>query len=209
MKTFAVTICTGLLAAGLMSAQEVQRFTIDFGGGFTEPVGATGRNLDIGWNVGGGAGINFNNYVGAKIDVAFNDFGINSGTLNAIGVPGGDVHIFSATLDPIVHLNPKGPVDFYLIGGGGIYHQYQEFTAPTTATVTGFDPFFGFFPVNVAANQVLSSYSVNKPGVDGGAGVAFGTRWHVKVFAEARYNRIFMSNGYHTDYVPVTFGFRW
>jgi hypothetical protein len=29
-----------------------------------------------------------------------------------------------------------------------------------------------------------------------------------QVFAEARYNRIIMGQ-FHTDYVPVTFGFRW
>jgi NAD(P)-dependent dehydrogenase (short-subunit alcohol dehydrogenase family) len=29
------------------------------------------------------------------------------------------------------------------------------------------------------------------------------------MLAEARYNRIFMGNNQHTDYVPVTFGFRW
>jgi hypothetical protein len=28
-------------------------------------------------------------------------------------------------------------------------------------------------------------------------------------YAEARYNRICMNNNLHTDYVPVTFGFRW
>jgi NAD(P)-dependent dehydrogenase (short-subunit alcohol dehydrogenase family) len=29
------------------------------------------------------------------------------------------------------------------------------------------------------------------------------------MLAEARYNRIFMGNNQHTDYIPVTFGFRW
>jgi len=29
-----------------------------------------------------------------------------------------------------------------------------------------------------------------------------------QIFAEARYHRIFMGNG-HTDYLPVSFGFRW
>jgi hypothetical protein len=57
-------------------------------------------------------------------------------------------------------------------------------------------------------NQVVSSYSVNKPGIDAGMGIAFDTKWHGKIFAEARYNRIFMGP-FHTDYVPVTFGFRW
>ena len=116
--------------------------------------------------------------------------------------------MFSATLDPIVHLNPKGHFDLYLTGGGGLYHRYQEFTQPSVQVTTGFDPFFGFYPVAVPVTQVLGSYSVNKFGVDAGAGVAMGTKWHGKIFAEAKYNRIFMGN-FHTDYVPVTFGFRW
>lgn len=56
--------------------------------------------------------------------------------------------------------------------------------------------------------MVAASYSVNKPGVDVGAGVEFGSKWHGNFFAEARYNRIY-TNPFPTDYVPVTFGFRW
>ena len=56
--------------------------------------------------------------------------GVNPSTLANIGVPGGRMSVFSATLDPIVHLNPKGHVDFYVTGGGGLFHRYQEFTAP-------------------------------------------------------------------------------
>jgi Outer membrane protein beta-barrel domain len=209
MRFLILTTGVGLALAGLANAQEVQRFSFGVGAGFTEAVGNTGRNLDTGWNVGGGAGINFSRYVGAMIDVNYNRFGINSGTLNALGFPGGDVGIFSATLDPIVHLTPNKHFDVYLIGGGGMYRQNQEFTAPTISTVTGFNPFFGFFAANVPATQILASNSVVKPGVDGGVGIAFGTKWHGKFFAEARYNRIFMNNDQHTDFVPVTFGFRW
>jgi len=118
------------------------------------------------------------------------------------------MHVFSATLDPIVHLNPHGHFDVYITGGGGIYHRYQDFTQPTTIVVNGYNPFFGFFPVAVPAQQVVQSYSVNKPGIDAGVGIAFGSMWHGKFFAEARWNRIF-TNYAHTDYVPVIFGFRW
>ena len=143
------------------------------------------------------------------VDLGYNSFGINSATLSNIGVPGGDVHVVSATLDPIVHLTPHSHFDVYIVGGGGMYRRQQDFTAPSTATFTGFDPFVGFFPVAAPATQILSSYSVIKPGVDIGAGVALGTRWHGKFFAEARYNRIYMGADRHTDYIPVTFGFRW
>lgn len=129
--------------------------------------------------MGGGAGYNFSQYVGAMIDVGYNSFGIDSAVLNNLGFP-----------------------------GGGVYHRNQDFTAPTVATITGFDPFFGFYPVNVPTTEILQSYSVTKPGIDAGAGIAFGTKWHGKFFAEARYHRIFIGN-LHTDYIPVTFGFRW
>jgi len=141
------------------------------------------------------------------VEFHYNDFGINSPTLANIGVPDGSAKLWSLTLNPVVHLNPhRGPVDVYLIGGGGLYHRTQEFTQPTTATVTGFDPFFGFFPVDVPASQVLASYSV-KPGVNGGMGISFGTKWNAKFYAEARYHRMFIGD-FHTDYVPVTFGVR-
>ncbi len=209
MNHLALASCLGMLLGGALTAQEVSPFSFQIGGGFTQPVGNTGRHLDEGWNIQGGAGYNFGPYVGAMIDLGFNSFGINSNTLANIGVPGGDLHVFSATLDPIVHLNPRGHVDMYITGGGGVYHRTQEFTQPSVATGLGFDPFFGFYSAAFPVTQVLASYSVTKPGVDFGAGIAFGTRWHGKIFAEARYNRIFMGNDRHTDYVPVAFGFRW
>jgi hypothetical protein len=95
--------CFGLLLAGLVSGQEVQRFSFEFGGGFTQPVGETGRHLDEGWNIRGGAGFNFSQYAGAMVQLDYNRFGINGTTLNGAGFPGGEVNVFSATLDPIVH----------------------------------------------------------------------------------------------------------
>lgn len=207
MKTLVIAASFGILALGVSSAQETSHFAFSVGGGFTTPVGNTGRYTDDGWNVGAGAGVNFNSYVGALIDVNYNSMGINSTTLSNIGVPGGGIHILSATLDPIVHLTPKAHFDLYVTGGGGLYHRQQDFTAPTEAIVPGFNPYFGFTGYAVQGTQVLSSYSSNKPGVDGGIGIAFGSKWHGKFFAEARYNRIF--NTYHSDYLPVTFGFRW
>lgn len=209
MKHLTLLSLLGILLTTPIMAQEGSRFSFDIGGGFTQPVGATGRHLDEGWNIQGGGGFNFSPYVGLMINASYNSFGINSATLKNIGVPAGDIHVFSATLDPVVHLAPHGHFDVYVIGGGGIYHRYQQFTQPTVASVVGFDPFFGFFPAAVPSTQILASYSVNKPGVNIGAGVAIGTKWHGKLFAEARYHRIFMGSERHTDYIPVSFGFRW
>jgi Outer membrane protein beta-barrel domain len=191
-----------------LPAQEHHLVIVDLGAGFTQPVGNTGRHLDAGWNIRGGVGLNFSSYLGALLQVDYNSFGINSTTLSNVGFPGGNVNVFSATVNPIVHLTPQKHFDFYLIGGGGLYRRTQEFTQPGVATGIGFDPFFGFYQYGVPTTQVLASYSVNKPGVNGGAGLALGSKWGGKFFAEARYHRIFTSDR-HTDYVPVSFGFRW
>jgi hypothetical protein len=66
-------------------------------------------------------------------------------------------------------------------GGVGIYHRYQEFTQPTVAYATGFDPFFGLFAFT--ANQVLASYSVNKPGIRLSIGPQFNKLQHYSVGA--------------------------
>lgn len=196
-----------VLALGAM-AQE-SRFTFGVGGGFTEPRGSVGSRVDRGWNVTGNAGVNFNRWVGGVVDVGFNRFGMNSTTTQTFGVPDGNVRIFSATLNPIIHLSPGRYADVYLIGGGGVYHTTQQFTAPSSAVVPVFDPFFGFYNAVVPATQVLSSSSLTKPGINGGIGFAVGTRWKAKVFAEARYHRIFRGNDRYLDYIPVSFGLRW
>jgi hypothetical protein len=206
MKTFSVFCGLVIMVPGAMIAQEAPHFTFGGGAGFTTPVSTTSRNLDTGWNIRGGAGINFTSHLGAMLNVGYDSMGVNTAALNNLGFGGGRMSVFSATIDPVVHLLPKGPVDFYVTGGGGYYRLNQDFTQPGVAVGSGFNPFFGFFPVAVPTNVIVSSYSVNKPGFDVGAGVSFGHKWGGKFFAEARYNRIFA--GTYTEYIPVTFGFR-
>lgn len=202
----------GLAALALsstLSAQEEKRVGYSVGGGWTQTVGNTGRHLDTGWNLTGSGGINFNRYLSTNLELGYNHFGINNSTLNRSGFPGGTFGIFSATVDPVVRLNPGHHVEAYVIGGGGYYHVTRQFTQPSIATFANFDPFFGFYNVTVPTTEVLDSYSINKPGVNIGMGFTVGTRWRGKFFAEARYNRIFTGNERHLDYVPVAFGFRW
>jgi hypothetical protein len=194
----------GFLFLGTLSAQEVSHFSFELGAGFTQPVGNTGRYLDTGWNIEGGVGYNFSNMLGVLGEVGYTQLGFNGATLGNLGYPGGGVNVFSATVDPIVHLTPRSHFDLYAIGGGGLYHWYENFSAPTGA-VTGFDT--GSFPVVIPDSG--DAYSVNKPGFNAGMGIAFGTKWHGKLFAEARYTHIFLNNNMRADYVPVTFGFRW
>ena len=205
------TLCC-LTGAALLGAQtaEPPRFTFDVGGGFTKPVGHLENRIDTGWNIQAGAGINLVPWLGVMGQFMYTESGLNGGFLQSIGQPDGNFRMWGFSLDPIVRFNPKGHVDFYLIGGPGIYRRTVEFTQPSIATVTAFDPFFGyFFPVNVPTNQVIGSFGTTKFGMNGGGGftVRVGSG-NAKLFAEARYIKMY-TQGTSTSILPVTFGIRY
>jgi hypothetical protein len=205
------TFClAGLLAALPLAAQNFNRFTFDIGGGFTSPVVHTDGRLNTGFNIMGGAGFNFSPSFGVLGEFGFNHLDLSNSTLNAAGVPAGSARIYSLTLDPVIRFNPRGRASAYIVGGGGYYRRTVEFTQPTTEIITAFDPFYGFFPAAVPANIVLGSFTQNKGGLNGGAGVSIRIRGdsNASFFAEARYHYVF-TTPVRTTILPVTFGFRW
>ncbi|SPF54415.1 conserved hypothetical protein [Candidatus Sulfopaludibacter sp. SbA4] len=146
------SICLPGTDSGRSHRARGARFTFSGGAGFTTPVGDAGSNLDTGWNIRGGAGVNFSPHLGVMLDLGYDSMGINTATLSNLGFAGGRLSVFSATIDPIVHLMPKGKVDVYVTGGGGYFRQNQDFSQPGVITGTGFNPFFGFYPVAVPTN---------------------------------------------------------
>ncbi len=165
-----------------------------FGVGFSSPVNPVAKRLDEGWNVTGGVGVT-NRWAGVMLDVMYNHFGLNRTGLQNAGAPNGNEKYWAVTIDPIVHVNQRGPVDFYITGGGGFYGQTTELDIPAVA--------FG------GGSNVEISHTIYKAGVNGGAGFAFNAAYHgrVKMFVEARYHHMFTS-GSGASFVPVTIGVR-
>jgi opacity protein-like surface antigen len=181
------------------------------GGGPTVPGKHAGRNFNTGFNLTAGVGYHPVRAFGVMAEFGFNNMNITDTALQRVGVPDGSGRIYSFTLNPMVHLNPNGRFDVYLIGGGGYYRRTIEFTQPSSAITTAFDPFYGiFFPVEVPTTTVLGSYSQNKGGINGGAGIAirFGEDTRSSFFAESRYHYIW-TTPVRTSMIPVTLGFRW
>lgn len=206
---FSVLGCLTALSITPLAAQEREDhvFTANVGGGLVMPAYGTGTRHDTGFNLTAGAGVNIKHF-GLLGEFMFNQMGINSTTLKSLQFPGGDTRIWAVTANPVIRFAPRGPVDFYLLGGPGVYHRHVEFTKPSVATFTGFDPFFGvFFPVAVPTNQVLLEYSTTKLGVNGGGGFNFRVGRNAKFYAEARYHQMYTRR--ITSFVPVTVGFRW
>jgi hypothetical protein len=169
-----------------------------FGVGFAAPVNPAARQLDTGWTLAGGVGIT-NRYIGVLLDATFADFGLNHTTLQNFGSRRGDQKYWAVTVDPTFHVNQRGPIDFYVSGGGGLYSQITDLRVGT-----------GFGGPFDSRGEFLYSNTLYKAGVNGGAGFAFniGDRHSpVKIFAEARFHHMF-THGAGASFIPVTVGVR-
>lgn len=201
----------GITISPMVLTAQGTGFTFDAGAGFTAPVQHLDSRTNFGYNIMGRAGYNFTPRFGLLGEFSYDELGLTPSYLATAGTPGGDIHTYSVTLQPMVHLKTGGRWGFYLTGGGGYYRRTFELTAPSLGQATIFDPFFGFFyPVVVPVTQVLSSRSQNKGGLNAGGGIEIrlsqGSRW--RLFAEARYEYIYTSPLF-TSFIPVTFGIRW
>lgn len=209
LRQFALITALILTFATIASAQgEEHKWTANVGAGFTPLVGALNKRLDNGWHVTFGGGYRPTSHFSIGAQVMYNGLGVSRGLLNEVGVPGGNAHLWAFTAEPRLRFaSSYHHVSPYLIGGVGYYRRVVEFTRPTIAAVTVFDPFFGFFPVFFPADQVIGR--VTRNGIGGSAGFGFeaGMRHGAKFFLEARYH--YASTGtIPTRMIPMTFGVR-
>lgn len=188
--------------------QPRHRWTGNFGGGYSPLLGDLHNDLNNGGHVSFGAGANLTNRLSLGAEVMYNAFGVSHRVLTEASVPAADAHLWVFTLEPRVDFAPERRMSAYIVGGVGYYRRVLEFTQPTVAPVTIFDPFFGFFNVLVPANQVLGT--IIRGGVGGNAG--FGIEWRLgdmgaKLFLESRFHYADTGN-VPTRIIPITVGIR-
>ncbi|WP_158943582.1 outer membrane beta-barrel protein [Granulicella sp. S190] len=185
------------------------KYTFVVGGGFTLPVGTTHSVLDTSWKIQGGVGRNFNKTFGVIAQFDYDNFGINTSTLNNLlaiynGPPifatdqngnplsqiGGSSHDWSFTLNPIFNYYTSDTKGAYVVVGAGFYHKTANITTPA---IEEEDTFFG--PVEFQANQTIDKYTSNAFGVNGGLGFTYKlSRFaSTRFFVEGRYVYTFNS----------------
>jgi hypothetical protein len=198
----------------------MNHYALEFGGGYSTP---ESNSVTYGGNFTVGAGVNFNRRLAALIEYQFIDDKLPGYLIAEAGANGGNVHIWSFTIDPVFDLFPKSRNDFYVTGGGGFYRKMTNFTDPTWAYYC--DYFYGCYPGEATA--VVGHFSSNQGGVNIGGGYQYrvGGRYdanRMKLFAEVRYLDVLSPavttkpNGLGTTTVgagtrmlPVTLGLRW
>lgn len=189
-------------------------FAFEAGGGFTAPIGNDVRGGYDGWgyNVTVGGGWNFSKYIGTLLEYQFNRNVIPQATLQAIGVPSGNINTWSLTLDPIIYLPMTHSMGAYVTGGGGFYRKVTNFSAPAPVEQCYYFCYYGY------VNQTIGHFSSNQGGLNiglGGYWKAFGPDSNAKLYAEARYVWVDspaphgLQQGEGTEgLIPVTFGIR-
>ena len=180
---------------------------IEGGGGFTAPLGKSSNDLTWGWNVRGGLGFNFSKKLAVLGEWEFNRNKIPGRILSEVGEPGGNVHTWSLTVDPVWNYKTSGGFGGYVVGGGGFSRQLTSFTEPALAQGVYCDYFY-CYPYYYTTNVVVSHYSSNQGALNIGTGVTFGHWQNAKLFTEARYEWL-DTPGHSTQIIPVTFGLRW
>lgn len=163
------------------------RMAFEAGGGFNAPSSDSSPYITWGGNFTVGAGLNFSKHIGVLAEYQFIDDKLPGALIAETGANGGNAHIWSLTLDPVIDLFPKRTNDFYVTGGGGFYRKVTNFTDPEpTEYCTYYYCGVGY------QNAVVGHFSSNQGGwsVGGGFVHRLGGMYgdsKMKLFAEARY----------------------
>lgn len=223
---------------GNTNADGSPKYDFYVGGGFGMPIGDQFNYATTGWGFHGGGGRMFNKMVGVNLEFSYDHFGLTNSTLDQqsdyyFGDPtnsnglGGNTHVWSFSLQPIVNLRSGEGIGAYITGGVGFYHKVTNFTLPQEEEYC--DPYYGCGVYEAPAN--VDHYTSNAPGFDGGFGMTykFSRFASERLYAEVRY--VYMANQYkagittansasytgfnyfpqnsqHTSYIPVKFGLR-
>ncbi len=196
--------------------------TFEAGGGFNAPTSDSSPYITWGGNINVGAGYRINPRVSVLTEYQFIDDKLPGALIAETGATGGNAHIWSFTLDPVVDLAPKRTNDVYVTGGGGFYRKVTNFTDPEPSE------YCTYFYCGIAyENQVVGHFSSNQGGWNIGGGFTHRmggiySDGKVKLFAEVRYLDVLTpaevsspnglgttTVGADTKLVPVTFGVRW
>ena len=161
-------------------------FALEFGGGFNGPLGNSSDYITWGGNFTVGGGFNFNKHLALLAEYQFIDDKLPGAIIAETMSNGGDAHIWSFTLAPVIDLFPKAKNDLYITGGGGFYRKVTSFTNPEL------ELYCYYFCEEGYANAVVGHFSSNQGGWNIGAGYErrLGGMYNdskTKLFAEARY----------------------
>jgi|SRR5579863_600787 len=200
----------------------LHRLTFEAGVGASGPTGDSSGYITWGGNITVGGGLHFSDHLAGLLEYQFIDDKLPGAIIAETGANGGNAHIWSLTLAPVIDISPKRTNDFYFTGGGGFYRKVTNFTDPQESYYCDY-----YYCGPDYANVVVGHFSSNQGGWNIGGGYirrlgGFYGDSKTKLFAEARYLDVdspavtSSPNGLGvtriaagTKLVPITLGVRW
>lgn len=163
------------------------RLTWEAGGGFNGPTSDSSPYITWGGNFTLGGGVRINPYLKVLAEYQFIDDKLPGALIAETGASGGNAHIWSFTLDPVIDLMPKQSNGVYITGGGGFYRKVTNFTDPEEVEYCDY-----YYCGIGVENEVVGHFSSNQGGwsVGGGYRHRFGGLFgdgKTELFAEARF----------------------
>ncbi|HWE87047.1 MAG TPA: hypothetical protein VG267_19030 [Terracidiphilus sp.] len=199
------------------------KLAFEGGAGWNTAVGDTSTYVNSGWDVTLGGGMHFSHGLALLAEYQFLSDGLPSTIIAEAGSDGGNIHLWSLTVDPVIDLFPKASNGVYVTGGGGFYRKVTSFTVQQQ------QQFCYYFYCGVGTtNATAGHFSSNQGGFNIGGG--FRHRFsgmygdgRMEVYAEARFVDAFtpaiigqspngLGNttiGAGTRLVPINFGIRY
>ena len=192
------------------------------GGGANGPTSDSSNYITWGGNFTVGGGLHFTKRFSALAEYQFIDDKLPGPVIAETGANGGNAHIWSLTIDPVIDLFPKSTNSVYVTGGGGFYRKVTNFTDPEEAEYCEY-----YYCSVTEENEVVGHFSSNQGGWNVGGGFTHrvggvyndGT---MKLFAEVRYLDVLTpasaiaanglgtaTLGAGTKLIPITLGLRW
>jgi hypothetical protein len=192
------------------------------GGGFNAPAGSSSNYITWGGNFTAGGGLHFNKRFALLAEYQFIDDKLPGVIIAETGATGGNTHLWSLTLDPVVDLFPKSTNSVYVTGGGGFYRKVTNFTDPEETEYCDY-----YYCEPGVQNEVVGHFSSNQGGFSIGGGFTHRvggvySDGNMKLFAEVRYLDVMTpasaiapnglgtaTVGAGTKVIPITLGVRW
>jgi hypothetical protein len=178
--------------------------------------------ITFGGNFNVGAGLHIDKRFSLLAEYQFIDDKLPGALIAETGANGGNAHIWSLTVDPVIDLFPKSTNSVYITGGGGFYRKVTNFTDPEESEYCEY-----YYCGIETQNAVVGHFSSNQGGFNIGGGYThrvgglYGES-NMKLFAEVRFLDVFSpasaiapnglgtaTVGPDTKLLPITFGVRW
>ena len=192
--------------------KEYKNWSFTGGGGASLTRGTTENFVRSGGGVAAASvARNANKYLGLRLDFQFDNLPLRDSALQSAGATGGNAHVYTWMLGPIVNIPVSKAWGGYVLGGVAFLHRTGALDSSSAIPGSACNPFFlwwghcfnGSLPL---FGQFLHA-SQNEWGENFGGGITHRIRPNMEIYAEYRFLHG-SHGGITTDLRPITVGIR-